>query len=75
MMLKVCDSVSIDDALKDKLQLRLGNLHARQRLGIETDHEAQIFGQGINFFISRTGIRFIRSSATGSSYSDFIGVV
>ena len=25
-------------------------LHARQRLGIETDHEAQIFGQGINFF-------------------------
>jgi predicted MPP superfamily phosphohydrolase len=25
-------------------------LHARQRLGIETGHEAQIFGQGINFF-------------------------
>jgi predicted MPP superfamily phosphohydrolase len=33
-----------------KLERRLGRLHARQRLGIETDHEAQIFGQGINFF-------------------------
>ena len=29
---------------------RLGRLHAKLRLGIETDHEAQIFGQGINFF-------------------------
>jgi uncharacterized protein len=34
----------------DKLERRLGRVHARQRLGIETDHEAQIFGQGINFF-------------------------
>ena len=25
-------------------------MHARQRLGIETDHEAQIFGQGLTFF-------------------------
>src|SRR5664279_190436 len=33
-----------------KLERRLGRLHARQRLGIETDHEARIFGQGINFF-------------------------
>jgi predicted MPP superfamily phosphohydrolase len=33
-----------------KLEQRLGRLHARQRLGIETDHEAQLFGQGINFF-------------------------
>jgi uncharacterized protein len=33
-----------------KLERRLGGLHARQRLGVETDHEAQIFGQGINFF-------------------------
>jgi uncharacterized protein len=32
------------------LERRLGRLHARQRLGIETDHEAQIFGQGLNFF-------------------------
>jgi uncharacterized protein len=36
--------------VKSKLEQRLGSLHARQRLGIETDHEAQIFGQGINFF-------------------------
>jgi len=33
-----------------KLEQRLGRLHARQRLGIEMEHEAQIFGQGINFF-------------------------
>ena len=34
----------------DKLERRLGSLHARQRLGIERDHEAQISGQGLNFF-------------------------
>ena len=33
-----------------RLDKRLGRVHARQRLGIESDHEAQIFGQGINFF-------------------------
>ena len=33
-----------------RLERRLGRVHARQRLGIESDHEAQIFGQGINFF-------------------------
>jgi hypothetical protein len=33
-----------------KLEQRLGRLHARQRLGIETDHEAQVFGQGLTFF-------------------------
>jgi predicted MPP superfamily phosphohydrolase len=37
------------DILSD-LERRLGPLHARQRLGIETDHEAQVFGQGLNFF-------------------------
>ena len=40
----------MDDAVLGKLERRLGRLHARQRLGIETDHEAQIFGQGLNFF-------------------------
>jgi len=32
------------------LEKRLGHFHARQRLGIEMDHEAQIFGQGLTFF-------------------------
>ena len=36
------------------LEGRLGRLHARQRLGMERDHEAQIFGQGLTFSISRT---------------------
>jgi uncharacterized protein len=38
------------DAGVNKLEQRLGRLHAKLRLGIELDHEAQIFGQGINFF-------------------------
>jgi hypothetical protein len=33
-----------------ELERRLGGLHAKQRLGIERDHEAQIFGQGLTFF-------------------------
>ncbi len=40
----------MNEAVLNKLERRLGRLHARLRLGIETDHEAQIFGQGINFF-------------------------
>jgi predicted MPP superfamily phosphohydrolase len=32
------------------LEERLGVIHARQRLGVERDHEAQIFGYGRNFF-------------------------
>jgi predicted MPP superfamily phosphohydrolase len=39
----------MDEEILLKLEQRLGRLHARQRLGIETDHEAQVFGQGINF--------------------------
>jgi uncharacterized protein len=37
------------DELK-MLEARVGRLRARQRLGVETDHEAQVFGQGLNFF-------------------------
>jgi predicted MPP superfamily phosphohydrolase len=33
-----------------RLEKRLGRLHGRQRLGIEQDHEGQIFGSGINLF-------------------------
>ena len=32
------------------LEQRCGRLHVRQRLGVEKDHEAQVFGQGLNFF-------------------------
>ena len=42
--------VPIKDDILDTLERRLGRLHARQRLGIEKDHEAQVFGQGLNFF-------------------------
>src|SRR5438876_5462800 len=43
-------SYSVDKDILRKLEQRLGRLHARQRLGIETDHEAQVFGQGLTFF-------------------------
>jgi len=40
----------VDEDILRKLEIRLGPLHARQRLGIERDHEAQLFGQGLTFF-------------------------
>jgi predicted MPP superfamily phosphohydrolase len=39
------------ELILSRLEQRLGGrFYARQRLGIETDHEAQIFGQGLTFF-------------------------
>jgi predicted MPP superfamily phosphohydrolase len=32
------------------LESRLGHLHVRQRLGLERDHEAQVFRRGTHFF-------------------------
>jgi hypothetical protein len=36
--------------IRSALEARLGSMHARQRLGIETEHEAHVFGDGLNFF-------------------------
>jgi len=44
------NALTEDDGIATFLEHRLGRLHARQRLGIEADHEAQAFGQGLNFF-------------------------
>ena len=33
-----------------QLEQRLGRVHAKQRLGVEDDHEAHVFGGGLNFF-------------------------
>ena len=33
-----------------KLDVRLGSKYARQRLKLEADHQAQVFGQGLTFF-------------------------
>ena len=41
---------SVQRNLLEQLEARLGRLHARQRLGIEEDHEGRMFGQGLNFF-------------------------
>jgi uncharacterized protein len=43
------EEILSDQDVLSELERRLGPLHARQRLGIETDHEAQVFGQGLNF--------------------------
>jgi predicted MPP superfamily phosphohydrolase len=40
---------SMQEDIVEKLEQRLGRVHARQRLGLEKDHE-DIFGHGINFF-------------------------
>jgi predicted MPP superfamily phosphohydrolase len=42
--------LSIDENVLEKLEARLGRLHARQRLGIEDEREGRVFGQGLNFF-------------------------
>lgn len=39
-----------DHSIREQLERRLGRVHARQRLGIEHDHEEHVFGQGLNFF-------------------------
>jgi uncharacterized protein len=36
--------------IRVRLERRLGRRYAQQRLGIEQEHEGQIFGGGINFF-------------------------
>jgi uncharacterized protein len=42
--------VSMTKDIVSQLESRLGRVHARQRLGIENDHEARVFGYGTNFF-------------------------
>jgi hypothetical protein len=42
-------SVPKEEILK-LLEARLGRLYVRQRLGIEAEHEARMFGRGLNFF-------------------------
>ena len=44
------DRLPVDEVLLDKLEHRLGRVHARQRIGIEDDHEARVFGQGLTYF-------------------------
>jgi predicted MPP superfamily phosphohydrolase len=39
-----------DRDIESRLEQRLGRLHARQRLGIEGEDEARVFGGGLNFF-------------------------
>jgi hypothetical protein len=40
----------VDPDARACLEERLGRRYARQRLGIEKDHESQLFGYGLNFF-------------------------
>ena len=42
--------IEADDQLLAQLERRLGRTHARLRLGLEADHETQVFGQGITYF-------------------------
>ena len=40
----------IDDVTLQLLQARLGKIHLQQRLGIESEYERKVFGQGRTFF-------------------------
>ncbi len=44
------DDLRATEDIAAKLERRLGRLHARQRLGIEKDHETRVFGHGLNLF-------------------------
>jgi len=48
--LPVNETVDIDAALFQQLEKRLGAVHARQRLGIESESGHRVFGKGLNFF-------------------------
>src|SRR5258708_30288966 len=43
-------SAFMNEDIVEHFEQRLGRLHARQRIGIEDDHEARVFGQGLNYF-------------------------
>lgn len=40
----------MESNILQQLEQRLGAVHARQRLGIESEHEPRVFGEGRNFF-------------------------
>jgi len=40
----------LSSSSSDYLEQRLDRLHLKQRLGVERDHESQVFGQGRTFF-------------------------
>jgi predicted MPP superfamily phosphohydrolase len=43
-------TLPMTDDIQARLEKRMGRVHARQRIGIENDHEKRVFGQGLNFF-------------------------
>ena len=43
-------TLSSDEELYHLLEPRVGQLHLKRRLGLESDREARIFGRGLNFF-------------------------
>jgi uncharacterized protein len=48
--LPVAEALAAEQQMLAMLEDRLGPVHARQRLGIESEHDPQVFGRGINFF-------------------------
>jgi predicted MPP superfamily phosphohydrolase len=49
-MLSPANLYKTNDEIATLLQHRVGRVHARQRLSIEAEHEAQAFGPGLNVF-------------------------
>jgi len=44
------ERIRMEQDIIDQLERRLGRMYAKQRLGIERDHELRVFGGGMNFF-------------------------
>ena len=60
-MLDPTSNVATKTSLQDLIE-RIGSEHVERRLKIEVEHEAQLFGQGLIFSISKTGIQHRGSS-------------
>jgi len=65
--------VPADEDILEELGRRLGRLHAKQRIGIEDDNEARVFGRGLNFFHPENWRRSPAIIRTALSLSGCIG--
>ncbi len=79
-----CDAQPMDPISYAALEKRIGRVHLKQRLGIESDYEAKVFGQGIGFFhlenwysvhsVIRNGLRLVGLYGRGRRNALDIGI-
>ena len=62
----VCEPLRGEEELLERLEERLGRVHARQRLGMEREYEDKFNGR-VNFFNPAAWPRVLLGTLTGSS--------